>query len=132
MHSISTGPTGSRADTTGEVAPSLKSIQTHSGSTGIYILLYEIPSDTHVWSYVFMCGTSGRYFWTYILEIPSGHTFWKYILAYQYVVAFSSRLSGTPICLGILVQIKERRVSSTMSSCMMMLFLSLYSSRLDI
>ena len=42
MHSNAAGPTGSRADTTGEVAPSLKCIRTPSGPTGIYILLYEI------------------------------------------------------------------------------------------
>ena len=23
---------------------------------------------THVWSYVFMCGTSGKYFWTYVVS----------------------------------------------------------------
>ena len=72
MHSNADGPAGSRADATGEVAPSLKCIRGPSGPTGIYILLYEITSDTHVWSYVFMCGTSGQYFWTYILEMHSG------------------------------------------------------------
>ena len=65
-------PTSNRSSTTGEVAPSPKCLRTHSGPTGIYILLYEISSDTHVWSYVFMCGTSGQYFWTYILKIHSG------------------------------------------------------------
>ena len=38
----------------------------------LMIIAHSIPSDTHVWSYVFMCGTSGQYFWTYILNIHSG------------------------------------------------------------
>ena len=36
MHSNAAGPTGSRADTTGEVAPSLKCIRTHSGSVRVF------------------------------------------------------------------------------------------------
>ena len=89
MHSNADGPAGSRADATGEVAPSLKWIRGPSGPTGIYILLYDISSDTHVWSYVFMGGTSVKYrgahiirntfwdtFWVYLLEIQFGHTFW--------------------------------------------------------
>ena len=47
---------------------------------------------THVWSYVFMCGTSGKYFWTYTY-LPT--YLLTYLLAYLFFVISTTSIGFT-------------------------------------